>query len=96
MNTYFGISSRLSRSEPPRLISRVDVFCSGFGVFDTDVDDACFGARPRPDDVDVFKLDDFSIWATSLDGVDARESLSLAAVFVSGFFGLAPAANERI
>lgn len=61
VRTYFGISSRLSRSDVPRFISRVDVFCSGFGVFETDVDVACFGARPRPDDVDVFKFEDFSI-----------------------------------
>lgn len=53
---------------------------------DDAVDD--FGARPRDDDVEVFCGGAvFSTGATSLDGVDARESLSLDAVSVSGFFG---------
>lgn len=47
------------------------------------------GARPRDVDVDVFNAGvDFSTGVTSLDGVDARESLSLdATVSVSSFFG---------
>lgn len=85
-NTYFGPSSRLSRSDPPRFNSR-DVFCSWFGVLVADVADAGFGARLRDVD-DVFKLGvDFSAGVTSFDGVDARESLSLPAAFESGFFG---------
>lgn len=86
-DTYFGPSSRLSRSDPPRFNSR-DEFCSWFGVPATDVADAGFGA-PRLRDVDdVFKEvddDDFSDGVTSFDGVDARESLSLPDA--SGFFG---------
>lgn len=46
-----------------------------------------FGARPRDDDVEVFNAGVvFSTGVTSFDGVDARESLSLDAVSVSGFF----------
>lgn len=48
---------------------------------------AGFGARPR-DVEDVFRFGvDLSAGAISFDGVDARESLSLPAAFVSGFFG---------
>lgn len=50
-----------------------------------------FGARPRDDDVEVF--DAGVVFSTgvasfepSRDGVEARESLSLDAVSVSGFF----------
>lgn len=85
-NTYFGPSSRLSRSEPPRFISR-GVFCSWVGVLTAGAVDGGFGARPRDVD-DVFKLGaGFSTGITSFDGVDARESLSLPAAFDSGFFG---------
>lgn len=85
--TYFGPSSRLSRSDVLRFNSR-DVFCS-CGVVVAVAAAAtvcCFGARPRDDD--VFKLGaGFSTCATSFDGVDALESLSLLLAAVSGFFG---------
>lgn len=65
------------------------MFCSwllGVLAADDAVDD--FGARPRDDDVEVFNAGVvFSTGVTSFDGVDARESLSLDAVSVSGFFG---------
>lgn len=47
-----------------------------------------FGPRPREVPVDVFNAGVvFSTGVTSFDGVDARESESLDAFSVSGFFG---------
>lgn len=85
--TYFGPSSRLSRSDPLRFTSR-GVFCSWFGVLVAEAVVAGFATRPRDVDDAFAVCGVFSTGDTSFDGVDARESLSLPIPLDSGFFGL--------